>query len=939
MEEETPVHLLMMSCLVVALLAPSIAVAGTPAPSGGLPAPQLAPSAGAWPQSFTLAPGGQAVFGISVGAPGPLQVGANWSGPPLAFALRDPSGRVQKQATGQRPPSVRLDHAAHTAGVWSLVVANPGPPQGQAPPPGSTTAQGQVGANFPYANLGGPPASPPPPSSLAGSGQQAAQPAVAPLASGPSPCDMAGNCPPQGSITITAPRTGTVWPTNSYQVIHWTCNGTRSNIADVTLWQNNRQVKVADVWLGSPTGKTAYIVPTSAPPGNYELRVALQGDPRVQAWVPVTIIRTAVTLAVPQEPLIVGAPHTITWTYTGSVPTLKLSVLDASGAVVESVPSIAPGSDGKGSWRWNAPAMLPAGKTSAEYRFQVSGIFHKDVTNNAAMAEVVLGTSNPFTVRLPKIQVGASFLADAGVRECSVGRQYVVPWTSELNGKPVKAELYKDAKLLQTIAATLPSGPANTLAWTVPSLPETLTQNMLTIRVTSLDFPAVKGETSFSCQKPAIVLISPDPNQNLAMKQTYQIGWYYFGDPGPHVRVDLLSAKANGSDMAVFETPAQSAPLRTSGGPLGAGQISWTLTNKGPHVNFYIQVRSVETQTVSDLKRYYIAYTGGTGVTTVTTGSSSSSSGTGSTSSSSSSGSTSSGTSSSGSSSGAGSAFPSNCSGGLQSGKMQLSGATSLKYNPSDSATFRSSSFATLDSNCYAVMGLLGSDQQLKYRAASSASAAFRYGSPIYFSNGYVQQGQLWGDQTVEYGPSRTVKLHASSVPKFAGGYLQAGQLVGDQALQCRSGHSPIYVRGSSVAYFANGYVKTGLLTSNTTLEYRAGTSTWFRGFVTFGADGYVQSGQLAGEPTLEYAPGKSAYFKFRAEFRTGGYVKSGFLAYQTTLETAGGSETVPAYAYVAFDNAGRMVSFNPPSFSACYKCDPAQDHDCSGGGGLPPCE
>ncbi len=75
-------------------------------------------------------------------------------------------------------------------------------------------------------------------------------------------------------------------------------------------------------------------------------------------------------------------------------------------------------------------------------------------------------------------------------------------------------------------------------------------------------------------------------------------------------------------------------------------------------------------------------------------------------------------------------------------------------------------------------------------------------------------------------------------------------------------------------------------------------------------------------------------------EFRSGGYVKSGFVAYETTLETAqGGSQTVPAYAYVTFDDAGRMVSFNPPSFSACYKCDPEQDHDCSHSGGLPPCK
>ncbi len=361
-----------------------------------------APNTGAWPQAFTLAPGGQAVFGISVGAPGPVQVGINWSGPPLAVALRDPSGRIQKQATGQRPPSVRLDHAAHAAGVWSLVISNPAPVQAPVAPAGQpsvpATAQGQVGANFPHAN----PVSPP---TAAATGPQAAQPSqVAPAGPALSPCERAGNCPPQGSIAITAPQAGTVWSTGSYHVIQWAFSGTRSTTADVTLWQNNQQV--ATVWTGSATGKAAYIVPFGAPAGTYELRVTLQADRRVEARQPVAIVPTAVTVTAPAAALVTGAPHTITWSYTGSITTMKLSVVDPYGTVVQSFPNVPAGSNGKGSWPWTAP-VLTGMKTSAEYRFQVSGTFHKDVTNNNAMTEVVLGTSNPFTVRLPKIEVGA----------------------------------------------------------------------------------------------------------------------------------------------------------------------------------------------------------------------------------------------------------------------------------------------------------------------------------------------------------------------------------------------------------------------------------------------------------------------------------------------------------------------------------------------------
>ena len=929
-------RLLVTFCLVVTLLPLGIALAGAPTPMGAPQVPQPgpgAPNTGAWPRAFTLAPGGQAVFGISVGAPGPVQVGINWSGPPLAFALRDPSGRIQKQATDQRPPSVRLDHAAHAAGVWSLVISNPAPVQAPAAPAGQSsvpaTAQGQVGANLPYAN----PVSPP---TAAATGLQAAQPSqVAPAGPALSPCEMAGNCPPQGSIAITAPQAGTVWSTGSYHVIQWAFSGTRSTTADVTLWQNNQQV--ATVWTGSATGKAAYIVPFGAPAGTYELRVTLQADRRVEARQPVAIVSTAVAVTAPAAALVTGAPHTITWSYTGSITTMKLSVVDPYGTVVQSFPNVPAGSNGKGSWPWTAP-VLPAGKASAEYRFQVSGTFHKDVTNNNAMTEVVLGTSNPFTVRLPKIEAGTRFLVDAGVAECSAGKQYQFSWTSELNGKPVKVELYKGSTPLQTIAASQTSGASNTITWTVPSIPETLARNYLSIRVTSLDFPAAKDETSFYCQKPWIAIKTPDPQQNLNMNQTYQIAWEYRGDPGRHVRVEVLSAKAGGYDMKAFETPAQSAPMQASGAKWGEGQVSWTLTNRGPHQNLYIQLQSVEDKTVWDRKQYYIAYAGSGGTSSggVTVGSGSSGSGTSTTSGTSSSGAT----SGSGTSSGAGSAFPSNCSGGLQSGRLELTGARTLKYNPSDSATFRSSSFVTLDANCYALLGLLASDQQLKYRAANSASALFRLGSPAYFSNGYVQQGQLYGDQVVEYGPSRTVNLYGSSVPKFAGGYLQTGRVLGDQALDYRPGRS-IYVRSASGAAFANGYVKTGQLASEHSLEYRAGQSTSFRAssLVTFRPDGYVQSGQLDSEPTLEYKPGGSTRFKFRVEFRSGGYVKSGFVAYETTLETAQGSQAVPAYAYVTFDDAGRMVSFNPPTFSACYTCDPEQDHDCSHSGGLPPCK
>ncbi|HOD74334.1 MAG TPA: hypothetical protein PKM13_07360, partial [Candidatus Bipolaricaulis anaerobius] len=340
-------------------------------------------------------------------------------------------------------------------------------------------------------------------------------------ASAPPPCP-AGACAPQGSITITAPQAGRVWSTGSYQLIQWTCNGTQTNTADVTLWRNN--YKVATVWSGSATGKSPYIVPFTTPAGTYEIRVNLVADPRVEARQAVAIVPTAVTFAAPSAAILPGTPYPISWSYTGSIMSMKLSVLDASGAVVQSFPNVPGGSNGKGSHPWTAPAP-PAGKTSAEYRFQASGLFPTDVNSNAK-AEVVIGTSSPVTVRLPRIVAGERFLVDAGVAQCSPGRQYQFTWTSELNGRPVKVELYHHSTLLQTIAASHPSGPSNTITWTPPSIPQTLSRTYyLRIRVTSLDFPAARDDTSdFTCEKPWITLRTPDPRKDLYMNQPYEIG-------------------------------------------------------------------------------------------------------------------------------------------------------------------------------------------------------------------------------------------------------------------------------------------------------------------------------------------------------------------------------------------------------------------------------
>jgi hypothetical protein len=233
------------------------------------------------------------------------------------------------------------------------------------------------------------------------------------------------------------------------------------------------------------------------------------------------------------------------------------------------------------------------------------------------------------------------------------------------------------------------------------------------ILVTSLDYPAAIGQSAmFHCEAPGIKLTSPDPQQTLTMNQTYQIAWQYYGDPGPHVRIDLLSADGGGYNMQVFNTPAQSTAVQGSGA-WGQGQYSWTLTNKGPRRQFYIQFTGVENPNVWDRNQYYIAAgTGGTsgsgGVTSTTTTTSTT---TGSTS------------------------------------QQLLTSDTYFKYNSSSSALFAKGSTVTLDASGYAVKGQLagafGPGTDLPYSTGNNVR--FQGGSLIIFSGNCVSQGVLAG--------------------------------------------------------------------------------------------------------------------------------------------------------------------------------------------------
>jgi hypothetical protein len=699
---------------------------------------------------------------------------------------------------------------------------------------------------------------------------QQAKPATS--ATSPASIKYDPNAPPQGTITINASSKGNVnastWYTGSYQYIEWTCKGIRSNLVDVTLWQSNRQV--ANIWTGVATGQTAYVVPLSMAAGSYEVRVTSEDDTRIEARFPVNVVVTSVTLATPPGTLLSGSPYTITWSYTGTIVSAKLSILDSSGAVVQSIPNISAGSNGNGSWPWTVPTPT-AGKSSDQYRFQISGIFLTSASSSAK-TDAVLGASDLFTIAKPSIQV---------VRftgwQYSPGSQYPITWITNMIGGQFKVELYSvtNSAVVQTIQASTVAQATNSLNWNPPAnLPANLYGTSFQIQVTSLSQSSVQGSNDpFVIAKPSITLALPDPNQTLVRNQPYQIAWKYTGDPGGHVRIDIFNGAGASPTQLIYTITAS-----TDIGLWGTGHYSWD--GYGMFSKIYIQIQGVETPTMKDSRLYTTVSGSGATSGTVSTGSSSSSSG--------SPGSSSSGTT------------------------QQLKQNTSIKYNSSNSATFFAGTTVTLDGNGYAVNGYLSmSDQSLYY--SSGKSARFYAGSYVTFGGGYVTSGLL--------------------------------SLTGNQSLEYKSGKAVSFLPGGKIT-LSNGYIVSGFLAlgSDQYLDYASGKSArFYAGSFVNVSNGYVASGylSLAGNQSLDYRSGKSAPFMAGSfvAFRSGGYVKSAFVGTATTFDTTKGTQSVPALSYVKFDDNGYLASFNPPGFSACYKCDPQMDPTCSNSGGLPPCK
>ena len=299
----------------------------------------------------------------------------------------------------------------------------------------------------------------------------------------------AAPAPPQGTITITTPNfppayvdkgptTQPGWYMGSYQPIEWTCNGTKSNLVDVTLWKGNQQFAV--IGTDVATGRTAYTIPQAGNGGIYELRVTSKRDTRVEARKTVWIFPAEIKVVKPDfNSVFPGTSSFVTWEYKGNPGPVNVRLMkgDSDNTVQTIATNLSPGSGGSGGVAWVVPQV-----TKGNYSIRVNSV------------ATLLGHGRSLTFEIykppptPPIVVSADYSLLWGI-------PFTITWAYvEGLGNAVKIDLLLSSskKVITTLSQATPIGSngKGSFTWTIPY---GHCKDAFTVMVTSLAKPTVFG--------------------------------------------------------------------------------------------------------------------------------------------------------------------------------------------------------------------------------------------------------------------------------------------------------------------------------------------------------------------------------------------------------------------------------------------------------------
>ncbi len=335
-------------------------------------------------------------------------------------------------------------------------------------------------------------------------------------------------------IVVTAPALGDLWERKKTYAITWDRPGEQNASVRIKLYNSAGTLVLTLTSSTANDGSYDWLVPSTLATGKYFVRIQtidnlLRDDSSVfQVIVPSITVTSPTASSV----WLKGTSETITWTGKGTLDA-NVKILLYSGTAKKL--DITTGTENDGSYEWDIPASLAAGK----YTVRVVTLDGK-----------VTGKSAEFKIANGRITV----TAPAAGAKWQRGQTYAITWTSEgtVNAN-VKIRLYKGTTLVSTLVATTAND--GTWRWAIPAK-QALATNYI-IRVTAVDNLVTDDSPKFAIvSTAALAVTAPNSGEALKAAQPFRIRWAR--DPGV-LDVRLEYSADNGGTFSTIAEHAENS--------------------------------------------------------------------------------------------------------------------------------------------------------------------------------------------------------------------------------------------------------------------------------------------------------------------------------------------------------------------------------------------
>jgi hypothetical protein len=249
------------------------------------------------------------------------------------------------------------------------------------------------------------------------------------------------------SITVTEPKSNTIWTTGDSSNITWTSTGTISDV-QIDLYNGGTFEETIEPSTANDGDYTwTQVNPALADDSDYRVRISWISDAGVyDESEDFTIETKSITVTEPASSTIwtKGAAANIIWTSTGTMSDVKIDLY--KGVILVETIESKTANDGSYTWSQVNPTLAD----DSDYRVRISWISDAGVYDE----------SEDFAIETKSITVTEPTSSTVWTK----GNSAIINWTSTGNINDVKIELYRGGGFVETIVSSTTNN--GTYTWT-----------------------------------------------------------------------------------------------------------------------------------------------------------------------------------------------------------------------------------------------------------------------------------------------------------------------------------------------------------------------------------------------------------------------------------------------------------------------------------------